>query len=310
MSRPGRSPDTIGRFAPSPTGDLHFGSLVAAVASFLQAKCSGGKWLVRMEDIDPLREVAGSAARIIQDLADFGLCPDGPVLFQSSRFNAYDKACAQLLGNGQAYWCGCSRRDIPASGVYPGTCRGGIPRGRKPRAIRIRVDSSAIQWQDLVQGGQAEELESSIGDFVIKRADGFFAYQLAVVIDDALQGVTEVVRGADLLDSTPRQIWLQKCLGFLVPQYAHVPVVISQDGRKLSKRLQSDPVRRQSRTDALRDALSFLGHSAPDGNLPHVWEWAHEHWSAERVPKVRQLPLTPVPIPGSTSKRADHAGRL
>jgi len=298
MSRICRSPPTIGRFAPSPTGDLHFGSLVAAVASFLQAKSSGGKWLVRVEDIDPPREVAGSAARIIGDLAHFGLCSDEPVLFQSSRLKAYEQTCAQLLAGGQAYWCGCSRKDIPASGVYPGTCRNGIPRGRKPRAMRIRVDSRTIQWHDLVQGSQSEELESSTGDFVIKRADGFFAYQLAVVVDDAFQRVTEVVRGADLIDSTPRQIWLQKSLGFSVPQYAHVPVVISPNGGKLSKRLQSDPVRLQSRATALREALSFLGHAAPEGDLSSTWGWALANWSADRVPKARQLPITPGGMPG------------
>ena len=289
MSRLSQPSDIIGRFAPSPTGDLHFGSLVAAVASFLNVKSSGGRWLVRVEDLDPPRELAGSAARIVQDLADFGMHSDGEVLYQSKRLAAYEEACSGLLSRGQAFWCGCSRRDLSASGVYPGTCRNGVRKGKKPRAIRIRVDASTIHWRDLVQGDQCESLQSSAGDFVIRRADGLFAYQLAVVVDDAYQGVTEIVRGADLLDSTARQIWLQQCLGFRPLQYAHVPIAVSPDGRKLSKRLQSDPIRLQSRVIALRQALTFLGHEPPELDLSGTWEWAHQHWSLDRLAQARKL---------------------
>jgi glutamyl-Q tRNA(Asp) synthetase len=281
----------IGRFAPSPTGDLHFGSLVAAVASYLQVKQSGGKWLVRVEDIDPPREVAGSAQRIIQDLSRFGMIADETVLFQSRRGEAYDRACRQLLNSGQAYWCGCSRADLPASGVYPGTCRNGIRRGRKARSIRIKVSTGKIRFRDRLQGEQIEALQDSVGDFVIRRADGLFAYQLAVVIDDAFQNISEVVRGADLLDSTARQIHLQTCLGLPTPGYAHVPVALMPDGNKMSKSSQSDPIRRELPVTALRLALAFLGHSAPDLDLGGTWAWALKNWSLNKVPHAPAMPF-------------------
>ncbi len=287
-----RAQNTIGRFAPSPTGDLHFGSLVAAVASYLQAKKSAGKWLLRVEDIDPPREVSGSAGRIIRDLSRLGLIADDPVLFQSQRSAAYEQACQQLLGSGQAFWCGCSRNDLPASGVYPGTCRNGIPRGRKPRSIRVKTGSQPIRFRDHVQGPQIEDLQSTVGDFVIRRADGLFAYQLAVVVDDAWQNITEVVRGADLLDSTARQIWLQTCLGLPTPDYAHLPVVVQPDGTKLSKSKRSDPIHSESPATALRLALAFLGHAAPQRNLADTWAWALEHWSLCKVPRVPASPFT------------------
>jgi len=275
-----------GRFAPSPTGDLHFGSLLAAVASYLQAKRSGGKWIVRVEDIDPPREVAGSAEHIIQDLSRFGMVSDEPVMFQSQRSAAYDRACRQLLNSGQAFWCGCSRADLPESGVYPGTCRDGVPAGREPRSIRIRVNDQTIGFLDRVQGKQHFSLRDSVGDFVIRRADGLFAYQLAVVIDDAFQNVSEVVRGADLLDSTPRQIYLQQCLGLPTPAYAHIPVVLTPDGNKLSKSRRSDPIRNEPPPVALKMALAFLGHKAPNRDLAGTWEWALQNWYLDKVPRV------------------------
>jgi glutamyl-Q tRNA(Asp) synthetase len=188
----------IGRFAPSPTGDLHFGSLVAAVGSYLEARSVGGKWLLRIEDLDPPREVPGSASRIIADLEKLGLIPDGPILYQSSRLAAYREVVEQLLDKGLAYPCGCSRKDLSGS-VYPGTCRNGLAPGRKPRATRFRVEAGECAFYDRLQGWVSEKLASSVGDFVIRRADGLFAYQLAVVVDDHYQGVTQVVRGADLL---------------------------------------------------------------------------------------------------------------
>ncbi len=291
MNRHRFAANYIGRFAPSPTGDLHFGSLVTAVASYLQAKKSGGQWLLRIEDIDPPREVAGSATRIIHDLSRFGLIADEPVLFQSQRSAAYAQACEQLLRSGQAYWCGCSRKDLPPTGIYPGTCRDGIPQRRKPRAIRIKINTNTIRFQDRLQGRGLDDLQSTVGDFVIRRADGMFAYQLAVVVDDAFQNITEIVRGADLLDSTARQIYLQTCLELPVPDYVHIPVVVLPNGSKLSKSSRSDPIRREVPAAALRLALAFLGHLAPQRNLADTWDWALENWSLNKVPRVRARPL-------------------
>jgi len=283
--QPTNQPET-GRFAPSPTGELHFGSLLAAVASYLQAKTSGGHWLVRIEDIDPPREVAGSATRILSDLQRLGMRPDFPVLYQSTRVAAYREALGRLLHRGQAFRCGCSRADLPASGVYPGTCRGGIPRGKAPRTIRLFVPDDPITFTDLIQGAVSENLAESVGDFVVWRADDLPAYQLAVVVDDAFQEITQVVRGADLLDSTARQIWLQRCLGFPTPSYAHYPVVLARDGNKLSKRLGSDPISAADPAGALEAALRFLGQPCPaDLDLDSLWRWAGRHWRLSSVPR-------------------------
>lgn len=268
-----------GRFAPSPTGDLHFGSLLAAIASYLNAKSRGGRWLLRIEDIDPPREIAGSAQRIIEDLRRFGLRADAAVVYQSQRHNAYRKALDELLSRGLAFECGCSRADLPASGVYPGTCRNGLPHGRRARTVRLRVTSEPVAFTDCVLGRRTENLEATVGDFVLWRADGLPAYQLAVVVDDAQQGVTEVVRGADLLDSTARQVYLQHCLGLPTPAYAHHRVALGPDGSKLSKRFGSDPVGIAEPAATLCDALRFLGQPCPDGlGLVATWQWALEHW--------------------------------
>lgn len=279
---------SIGRFAPSPTGDLHFGSLVAAVASYLQAKSSGGRWLIRVEDIDPPREVPGSADRILQDLQRFRLLPDEPVLYQSQRTGAYEQAIAQLLDQGKAYWCGCSRSELPSSGVYPGTCADGLPQGKSPRAVRLRVDDEVICFTDRVQGPIEENLRDSVGDFIIRRADGLAAYQLAVVVDDAFQGITGVVRGADLLNSTARQIHLQNCLGLPAPYYAHHLVATNPDGSKLSKREDADPVSRLPTAKALEQALHFLGQACPSGmGLQEILGWAMDNWQLSRIPRTR-----------------------
>ena len=276
----------VGRFAPSPTGDLHFGSLVAAVASYLQAKSAGGQWLIRVEDIDPPREVPGSADRILEDLQRFGMQPDQPVLYQSKRSDAYELAITDLLDQGQAYWCGCSRSELPASGIYPGTCSNGLPKGKSPRSVRLRVSDVAVSFTDLVQGQAEENLRKLVGDFVIKRADGLAAYQLAVVVDDAFQGVTEVVRGADLLGSTARQIHLQNCLGLATPVYAHHPVAVGSDGTKLSKRFGSDPVASSSPAQALEMALRFLGQPCPEGlSDKELMAWALSNWRLSRIPQ-------------------------
>jgi len=285
---------SIGRFAPSPTGDLHFGSLLAAVASFLQAKSAGGQWLVRIDDIDPPREIAGSAMRILKDLQRFGMQPDQDVLYQSTRTPAYERAINKLLGSGKAYWCGCSRSELPASGIYQGTCRHGLPAGKSPRAVRLRVSNEIIRFDDKIQGVIEEDLHKTVGDFVIRRADSLVAYQLAVVVDDAYQGITEVMRGADLLDSTARQIHVQKCLGLNTPVYAHYPLVVDDEGRKLGKRFGSDPVACQPARRVLRKALEILGHPCPkQPALGDLWLWALNNWQLSRVPRISRVVLNP-----------------
>lgn len=285
MQRP-----VIGRFAPSPTGDLHFGSLVAAVGSYLEAKSRGGRWLLRIENIDPPREVAGSAERIIADLARLGMTPDGPVLFQGQRLEAYQRAVHKLLDMGLAYPCGCTRKDLPESGIYPGTCRHGLAAGKPPRSVRFNVAGEVCEFDDRVQGKIRDCPAASSGDFVIRRADGLYAYQLAVVVDDAFQGVTEVVRGADLLDSTARQICLQKALGLPTPAYMHLPIVANADDRKLSKRDRADPVTHQDPVHALARALAFLGHPPPPAlPLQALWDWALGHWDRNLIPRRRSI---------------------
>jgi len=281
---------TVGRFAPSPTGELHFGSLIAAVASYLQAKTAGGRWLIRIEDIDPPREVPGSARQILNDLDKFGLHSDLPVLYQSQRTNAYRSALDQLLEQGLAFPCGCSRSDLPSSGIYPGTCRNGLPAGKSPRSIRLKVSDQPIRFFDLIQGEQEEYLSKTIGDFVIWRADNLPAYQLAVAIDDAFQQVSEVTRGADLLNSTARQIHVLNCLGLSLPVYAHHPVITGKDGHKLSKRRQSDPITSMSRAKALSMALRFLGQPCPPTKeLRAILDWALKNWDLSRILRVEQL---------------------
>lgn len=283
--------DYIGRFAPSPTGELHFGSLVAAVASFLQARSRGGQWLVRVENIDPPRELAGSAQRIMEDLRRLNMDPDGPILFQGDRVDVYRAARDSLLASGLAFKCSCSRASLSPGAPYPGTCRNGPVTASDRLSTRIKVDDSPIEFFDGIQGRQAENLTETCGDFVIWRSDDLPAYQLAVVIDDAFQRVTEVVRGADLLDSTPRQIHLQNVLGLKTPGYLHLPVA-TVAGRKLGKRFASDPVSARSPVASLSAALGFLGHPPPrQPDLESLWSWAINHWDASRVPKTLQIAL-------------------
>jgi len=263
---------------------------VSAVGSYLEAKSAGGLWLLRIEDIDPPREVAGSAQRIIDDLDRLGLTPDGPVLYQSSRLAAYQDAMNRLISKGMAFPCACSRKDLAASGKYPGTCRNGIADGKEARSVRFRVNSGDCVFDDKLQGMVSDSPADSGGDFIIKRADGLFAYQLAVVVDDEFQGITQVVRGADLLDSTSRQIYLQKALGFNSPEYMHLPVVVSADGKKLSKRIGTDPVKHQDPTLAISQALRFLGQRPPqDLALVDLWQWARENWNRDHVPHTREM---------------------
>lgn len=247
-----------GRFAPSPTGPLHFGSLVAALASYLDAAERDGDWLVRMEDLDLPRCVEGADSDILQTLERFGLKWDGPVAYQSRRTDFYRDALLKLQGIGLAYPCTCSRREA-GDGVYPGTCRTRIPETGKPVAWRLRTEDLVIGFDDRRVGHQEQNLARDVGDFVILRADGLFAYQLTVVVDDAEQGITDVVRGADLLDSTPRQIWLQRLLGYPQPRYMHIPVVTNEAGEKLSKQTKAPSLSPENTEADLIAALKFLG---------------------------------------------------
>lgn len=292
-----------GRFAPSPTGPLHFGSLVAAVGSYLDAKHHHGIWLVRMEDLDTPRCVSGATDDILHTLEAFGLHSDEPVLYQSQRTSAYEEALSQLQANGAIYPCCCTRKEIADSAlhgieglVYPGTCRDGIPAGREGRAWRVRTNSETVAFDDLLQGRIIQNLENEIGDFVVKRADGLFAYQLAVVVDDASQGITHIVRGADLLASTARQIYLQHLLGLTTPTYMHLPVAVNTAGEKLSKQTLAAPVDTSQPVATLLRVLNFLQQQPPaslaDSDLTTVLDWAIQNWDTTKLRGIQMLPAT------------------
>ena len=289
-----------GRFAPSPTGPLHFGSLVAAVGSYLEAKSRGGLWLVRMEDLDTPRAQPGAADAILRTLEACGMGWDGNVMYQSQRSEAYRAALARLEAQGLVYVCGCSRREIADSGlgpdgalIYPGTCRNGLAPGKKARATRVRVNHELIEFEDAVQGKIQQDLAAEAGDFVLLRADGLYAYQLAVVVDDAEQGITDVVRGADLLASTPRQIYLQRLLGLGTPRYLHLPAVVNAAGEKLSKQTHAPPVDERNPVPALTQVMEFLGQAPPAdlrrATLAEFWSWALSHSDAQQIPRRRSL---------------------
>ncbi|UTA56006.1 tRNA glutamyl-Q(34) synthetase GluQRS [Lysobacter soli] len=251
-----------GRFAPSPTGDLHFGSLLAAFGSWLLARHAGGRWLVRVEDLDPPREVAGAARRQLDALRAFGLESDEEIVWQSRRSALYEAALVKLLQDGRAFYCHCSRTDLATVAGVHRACV--ASRLRPDPAVRLRVDDgSVVAFDDAIAGRIEQDVAREVGDFVLRRADGFWAYQLAVVVDDADQGITDVVRGADLLDSTPRQILLQRALGLPTPRYAHLPLVLGPDGRKLSKSDAAQPVDAAEPVATLRAAWARLGQ-APD----------------------------------------------
>jgi len=288
----------VGRFAPSPTGALHFGSLVAAVGSFLDARAHQGRWLLRVEDVDTPRSVAGAAEGILATLARFGFEWDGEIVWQSRRTAAYEAALDTLKAAGHVYPCTCTRRELAdqplardGSRRYPGTCRDGLPPGREGRAWRVRAEG-VIRFDDAVQGTQQIDLAADAGDYVIRRADGLFAYQLAVVVDDAEAGVTQVVRGADLLDSTARQIHLLGLLGQAVPAYAHLPLATNAAGEKLSKQTLARAIDEHPPATALLAALRFLGQNPPAAlaaaPLAEIWQWARAHWSIAAVPRRRQ----------------------
>jgi glutamyl-Q tRNA(Asp) synthetase len=296
MTPESSSPSTYrGRFAPSPTGALHLGSLLAAVGSWLRARQCGGQWLVRMEDLDPPREVAGASAAILAGLAGFGLVPDGPVRYQSGRGAAYAEALARLVDAGLAFPCRCSRAQVEARGGHHGRCAGTADAtgAGAATAWRLRVAAGEVAFTDAIQGRYRQDVGKVVGDVVLRRRDGLWAYQLAVVVDDADQGVTEVVRGADLLDSTPRQIVLQRALGLATPAYAHLPVLLDDAGHKLSKQARSLPVDPADPLPALRLVLRLLG--VPAGALPaaggpaQLLAAALPRFELARVPAVPSL---------------------
>ena len=290
-----------GRFAPSPTGPLHFGSLVAAVGSYLEARTHAGTWVVRMEDVDRTRVVRGAADAILRTLDVYGFEWDGEILHQSRRDDAYAAALRRLEHRHALFPCVCTRREIADSAlslqgepVYPGTCRGGPAPGRPTRTIRVRVGDLTIALDDAVQGSFEQRLGSEVGDFVVRRTDGLFAYQLAVVVDDAEQGITNVVRGADLLASTPRRILLQRLLGVPTPRYLHLPVALNAAGEKLSKQTLARPLENAEAPAQLWNALRFLGQDPPadlaTGSVDELWTWARTNWSAAAIPRLRSIP--------------------
>lgn len=300
----------VGRFAPSPTGPLHFGSLLAALASRLEADCHQGRWFVRIDDIDPPREQPGAASQIVAALDAYGFERDGDVIFQSISHDRHRAALERLIDSGTAYPCGCSRRDLreEAAGalgqIYPGTCRDGTD--ATETAIRVRTNDDPIVFDDRLQGRRASRLESESGDFVIFRRDGLVAYQLAVVVDDHELGVTDIVRGIDLMDSTPRQIWLQRLLGCTTPSYAHIPVAVHPNGDKLSKLTGADAIPLDRAPDMLVWALRTLQQAPPralaDASIDEIWAWARANWDIERLRGLKRVPAAIIP-----SKRAGNS---
>lgn len=281
-----------GRFAPSPTGPLHFGSLIAAVGSYLDAKHAGGTWLVRIEDLDLPRCVPDAADRILRTLDGYGLHSDEEIIYQSRRTEAYEAALLKLQSIEAVYPCACTRREIADSAIhrgeeliYPGTCRSGLPENREARSWRVSVDSVCIGFEDRLRGHIEQDLANFVGDFVVRRADGLFAYQLAVVVDDAFQGITDVVRGADLIGSTARQIHLQRLLNLPTPSYMHLPVAVNERGEKLSKQTLASPAGCDSAT--LMDVLEFLQQRPPAElrayPIDQILQWAIENWNPETL---------------------------
>lgn len=303
---------TRGRFAPSPTGPLHFGSLVTAVASFLEARRQGGLWELRIEDIDPPREVPGAGDRILRALEAFGLHWDGPVVYQSDHLDAYQAALEQLTGDGHLYPCACTRREIrerasygPDGPIYPGTCRNGLPEGRTGRSLRVLTRASHIHFADQLQGQQAHDLERDMGDFVVRRADGYYAYHLAAAVDDGDERISHVVRGIDLLRSTPRQIHLMQLLGLQSPEYAHIPVIVNAQGQKLSKQTGAAVVDPDRPGPALHRALRALAQAPPaslaGAGVAELLAWAREHWNPDALANRAVVPerKTDEPMPGA-----------
>jgi glutamyl-Q tRNA(Asp) synthetase len=279
----------VGRFAPSPTGDLHLGSLYTAAASFLDARANGGSWLVRVEDLDGPRVVPGSADGILRTLSRFGFEWDGGVVRQSGRGDLYEAALDILRAHGLTFQCSCSRLQLAEDERYPGHCRKGPLKPGTPCATRVRVDQAVIQFTDRIQGTFRQDVAAAVGDMLVRRRDQLFAYVLAVVVDDAAQGVTHVVRGADLLDNTPRQIHLQQLLGLKTPDYAHVPLLMEPDGKKLAKSSRSVQLDSSMPLPLIVKIFDLLNLSPPPelglATIPEAWGWATTKWNIDRPPK-------------------------
>ena len=292
-----------GRFAPTPSGMLHFGSLVTAVGSYLDARSHQGEWLVRIEDIDRPRVKTGMSDKILSALELFGMEWDGPVIYQSQCINRYRDALRFLETLELIYACSCTRKEISDSAllgfegvVYPGQCRHGLhpKHDNSPKAVRIKTSNDRIEFQDRLQGKIYQSIENEIGDFVLRKSDGIYTYQLAVVVDDGWQGITHIVRGADLLGSTPRQIFLQQLLGYPTPHYLHLPVVTTARGEKLSKQTLAHPVDTKNPLSQLIAAIDFLGQHPPleliESDLNSFWQWAINNWSVTRIARLTYAP--------------------
>ena len=284
-----------GRFAPSPSGPLHYGSLLTAVASYLNIRAHNGTWLVRIDDLDSPREMPGAASKILHALETYGLHWDQEIVYQSNRQHIYNEALEELQEKGLVYPCNCSRKDILERGerVYTGHCREGHLTGRKQCAMRIKVPENTLSWQDLIQGPQSTQLFQTNGDFVVRRADGLYAYHLAVVIDDARQRITESIRGADLLPSTSAQRYLQQVLDIEPPVYGHIPVAVNAKGEKLSKQTGAPPISTSDPRRTLYKAIQDLGQ-APPGDLEassvsDILRWGQQNWSLDKVPARQTL---------------------
>ena len=290
-----------GRFAPSPTGELHFGSLIAAVGSYLDAKSNGGEWLVRIEDLDKPREVPAASYKILKSLEVLGMEWDHEVIYQNQRKNIYENALTVLNKRGLIYPCTCTRKEISNSSIagisgqiYSGTCRNNVQNDDQLGAVRIKTNNNIIEFKDTLHGLINQNLQNETGDFILRRSDKIYAYQLAVVVDDSAQGITNIVRGADLLDSTPRQIYLQKLLGYPTPTYMHLPVAVNNYGEKLSKQTKAAHLDVSNPVKQLIEAINFLGQEAPieleRDNVMSFWTWAFLNWNPEKIHKKRIIP--------------------
>ena len=304
----------IGRFAPSPTGPLHFGSLLAALASYLDIRARNGRWLLRIEDIDPPREQPGAADSILRTLDALGLHWDGEVVYQSRRHALYEDALQQLISLNTAYPCRCSRKQLRTRGVlgYDGHCLRHPPEINTDIAWRVQHTRADQQFEDRIQGLRQYHWDGHEGDFVVYRRDGLFAYQLAVVVDDANQGITEVLRGSDLIDETPHQMALQEQLGYRRPHYAHIPVITNAAGQKLSKQNLAPAIDARQRQALLLRALTLLGQQPSaelvDASLEELLDWGCRHWQLDAVPAVLRLAPDGTPLDDATSlaPRPDH----
>jgi glutamyl-Q tRNA(Asp) synthetase len=286
-----------GRFAPSPTGPVHYGTLIAAAGSYLQAKKNNGEWLIRMEDVDTTRKIDGADTDILRTLELFGFEWDGEVIYQSRQTEYYDQALEQLISKSLVFPCSCSRKLLARSNrnIYPGICRQRRLPEHNKHALRVIANNVNIEFNDAVMGKQSQNIKQQCGDFIVKRRDGLFAYQLAVVVDDAMQNISEIVRGADLLDSTPRQIYLQQLLHYPTPDYCHLPLAVDATGNKISKSEGASKINLDNRKKLLISVLGFLGQQPPadlfESNINDIWTWAVKHWQIKRVPAIKAIRL-------------------